>query len=454
MAKQKTIFMCAQCGHEVGRWLGRCPGCKAFNSFEEMQAEAKKGAAIAARAPRVSAAPTHITQVVSLEDGKTPTGITELDRVLSGGIVGGSLILVGGEPGIGKSTLLLQICKEMRINEPILYISGEESLAQIKLRADRLKCAAHNLSLLAETDLGNISRAIDQTAPGLVIIDSIQTMLNEDHSSAPGSIVQVRECTSFFMRLAKAQGISVIIVGHVTKEGSIAGPRILEHMVDAVLYFEGERQANYRLIRAVKNRFGATDEIGVFEMQEQGLVGIANPSEYMLTGRPIDAPGSVVTCTVEGSRPILTEVQALAAKTNFGHPRRVANGIDYNRMNMLLAMLEKRGGFNLAETDVYVNIAGGMRISEPALDLAAVAAIASSCLNKPVKPNVLIFGEAGLTGEARAVTGVQARIAEGAKLGFAEAIVPQGNLKGLKAPDGIRVFGVSNIGEMIRLMFS
>jgi len=449
--KSKSVFMCAECGHEVGRWLGRCPGCRTYNSFAEVAIE-KKAAPSRSVGIASIAAPTPIREIASLEDEKTTTGLGELDRVLSGGIVAGSLTLVGGEPGIGKSTLLLQICQFMPIS-PILYISGEESLAQIKLRADRLKVDSQNLLLLAETDLNSISQAIDTINPALCIIDSIQTMYTDEHSSAPGSIVQVRECTAFFMRLAKARGISVIVVGHVTKEGSIAGPRILEHMVDSVLYFEGERQASYRLIRAVKNRFGATNEIGVFEMKDVGLVGISNPSEYMLTGRPIDAPGSVVTCTIEGSRPILTEVQALAARTNFGNPRRVANGLDYNRMNMLLAMLERRAGFNLSETDVYVNIAGGMRISEPALDLATIAAVASACHNRPCRPQMLVFGEAGLTGECRAITAVQARITEGAKLGFSEAIIPQGNLKGLKTPKNMRIYGAANISEMISLLF-
>ncbi|MCL2415434.1 MAG: DNA repair protein RadA, partial [Defluviitaleaceae bacterium] len=353
MPKTRTIFICGECGHEVGRWLGRCPGCKSYNTFEEAAAFEKKiggnksGASMVAdNAAQTRQEPVHISKIKSLEDEKTPTGISELDRVLSGGIVAGSLILVGGEPGIGKSTLLLQICECMSvgIRGNVLYVSGEESLAQIKLRADRLGVSSDNLYLFAETNIGAINRAIESSKPAMVIIDSIQTMYIDEMSSAPGSMVQVRESTAYFMRLAKSRGISIVIVGHVTKEGAIAGPRILEHMVDAVLYFEGERQNSYRIIRAVKNRFGATNEIGVFEMCENGLVGIANPSEYMLNGRPLMASGSVVTCTVEGSRPILTEVQSLAAKTNFGNPRRVANGMDYNRMNMLLAMLEKRGG--------------------------------------------------------------------------------------------------------------
>ena len=448
MAKQKTIFTCNQCEYEVGRWLGRCPGCGTYNSFEESLVEKKPAGRIAA--PTVAKA-KEISRIASLEDEKFPTGMSELDRVLSGGIVPGSLILLGGEPGIGKSTILLQICQNK--NFPILYVSGEESPGQIVLRARRLGQFGDDLHLLTETGIDIIENEVDRLKPHLLIIDSIQTMSHPDLSSAPGSITQVRESTAFFMRLAKERGIATIIVGHVTKEGAIAGPRILEHMVDCVLYFEGERHGGFRIIRAVKNRFGATGEIGIFEMAAQGLAAITNPSEYMLSGRPLDAPGSAITCSMEGSRPILAEVQALVAPTRFGNPRRVATGMDFNRVSMLLAMLEKRAGLRLSEADTYINVAGGMKLTEPAADLAAIAAIAASCKNLAADPHMLIFGEAGLTGEVRAVANAQRRIDEGAKLGFNAAIVPRANLKGLKQPDGMKIYGVGSVGELLDLIF-
>lgn len=450
MAKQKTIFTCNQCGYEVGRWLGRCPSCGVFNSFEEGIAE-KKAASRPATKSTISRA-KEIGNIPSLEEDKFPTGVSELDRVLCGGIVPGSLILLGGEPGIGKSTILLQICKNLDF--PILYASGEESPGQIVLRAKRLGEFGGGLHLLSETGIDIIEDEVDRLKPQLLIIDSIQTMSHPDLTSAPGSITQVRESTAFFMRLAKERGIATIIVGHVTKEGAIAGPRILEHMVDCVLYFEGERHGGFRIVRAVKNRFGATGEIGIFEMAAQGLVPITNPSEYMLSGRPLNAPGSAITCSIEGSRPILAEVQALVAPTRFGNPRRVASGMDFNRVSMLLAMLEKRAGLRLSEADTYVNVAGGMKLGEPAADLAAIAAIAASYRNQPIDPHMLIFGEAGLTGEVRAVNNAQRRIDEGTKLGFSSAMVPQANLKGLKRPDHMKIYGVSSINELLNFIFT
>jgi len=454
MPKQKTIFICNQCGIEVGRWMGRCTNCGAYNSFEESMPQVAPRRGDRPRSPAsASGAAKPITAIPSLEDQKFPTGISELDRVLSGGIVPGSLLLIGGEPGIGKSTILLQICQKQ--NFPILYVSGEESPGQISMRAKRLgDFSGYNLHLLAETNLAAVEAEINRLSPHLLIIDSIQTTIHPDLTSAPGSITQVRESTAFFMRLAKERGMSTIIVGHVTKEGNIAGPRILEHMVDCVLYFEGERHVGFRIIRAVKNRFGSTGEIGIFEMGESGLVPIVNPSEYMLSGRPLNAPGSAVTCTMEGNRPILAEVQALVAATRFGNPRRVTSGMDFNRVNMLLAMLEKRCGLNLAEADSYVNVAGGMKLAEPAADLAAIAAIAASYKNLAIGPQTLIFGEAGLAGEVRAVSNAQRRIDEGAKLGFDAAIIPQANLKGLKRPADMRIYGAGSINELLDLIFA
>jgi len=390
-------------------------------------------------------------------ENRVPTNVPELDRVLSGGLVAGSLTLVGGEPGIGKSTLLLQICQSARFPDSgrILYISGEESLAQIKMRAERLGVTNENLYILAETSVTAVGAAIDGVSPALIIVDSIQTMVSDELDNAPGSVTQIRECANFFMRIAKSGGgAAVILVGHVTKEGAIAGPRVLEHMVDTVLYFEGERDAGYRIIRAVKNRFGATNEIGAFEMAENGLKSIDNPSEYMLSGRPKDAPGSAVTCCMEGTRPILAEVQALVVNSSFAAPRRVATGLDYNRVVMLIATLEKRAGIVLSNCDSYVNIAGGIRITEPAADLAIVAALASCVKNKPVHANFMAFGEVGLTGEARAVGSADRRVAEAESLGFRECAVPQVCMKNITPRKNMRVFGVSNIKELLSVILA
>jgi len=385
--------------------------------------------------------------------GRRPTSIPELDRVLGGGLVPGSLLLLGGDPGIGKSTLLLQICRHMASDDfPILYVTGEESASQIKMRADRLQVDVSGCYLIAETDLNSIQTAIEEIEPSLLLIDSIQTMHLSELSSLPGSVTQVRECTAFFTYLAKQQSMAVLLVGHVTKEGSLAGPRVLEHMVDTVLYFEGEGKDAYRLIRAVKNRFGSTQEIGVFEMGENGLTGIADPSAYMLAGRPVDVPGSVVTCSLEGSRPLLMEVQGLVSYTNFGTPRRTANGMDYNRMVMLLAVLEKRAGFKLQTYDSYVNIAGGLRIDEPAADAGVIAALASCYKNKAVDPYTMVIGEVGLAGELRAISQVERRVAEAARQGFKSCILPQANKTKLKVPDGIRVMGAAHIGELLGVL--
>ncbi|MCL2620837.1 MAG: DNA repair protein RadA [Defluviitaleaceae bacterium] len=451
MSKNKAIFTCNSCGYETGRWLGKCPTCGDFNTFEESVAVVTKNKTVG-KSSTVSSGggkATRLGEIKSIEGDKFATGLGELDRVLSGGIVPGSLMLLGGEPGIGKSTILLQICQNKDFT--ILYVSGEESPGQITLRAARLGDFGENVYVLAESDLATIEAEIRRHSPQLLIIDSIQTMVHGDLTSAAGSVTQVREATAFFMRMAKERGMATIIVGHVTKEGAIAGPKILEHMVDCVLYFEGERHGGFRVIRAVKNRFGSTGEIGIFEMDEKGLKAITNPSEYMLTGRPIDAAGSVITCAMEGSRPILTEVQALVASTKAPNPRRVVSGMDYNRVNMLIAMLEKRCRLYLSQADSYVNVAGGMKLSEPASDLATIASIASSYKNKPINHTTLIFGEVGLTGEVRAVNFAQRRIDEGAKLGFTEIIIPQANLKGLKRPKDVKVLGVASISELLAL---
>jgi len=447
MSKTRMIYVCRECGYETGRWLGRCPSCGSFSTLEQTEAVP---AANVSKKPVNPKTAVKLADVLPIPESRTPTGLSELDSVLSGGIVEGSLILLGGDPGIGKSTLLLQICQNLGENgKSILYISGEESTRQIKLRADRLEVNTGNLYLAAETGMSEINSLIDSLKPDLVIIDSIQTISNEDAQPAPGSVSQVRSCTSALMRIAKGAGISIFIVGHVTKEGAIAGPRVLEHMVDTVLYFEGERRESYRVIRAVKNRFGSTDEIGVFEMRAKGLTPISNPSEYMLTGRPINVPGSVVTCSMEGTRPILAEVQALVCPTAFNMPRRNASGLDFNRSVMLLTVLEKRAALKLSSYDCYLNIAGGIKIAEPSLDAAVIAAAASSFTNKVADPYTMVFGEVGLTGELRAVSMADKRIAEANKLGFKQCIIPSANLSGLKKPESCRVLGAVNINELL-----
>ena len=456
MAKgKKTIFFCQNCGHEESKWLGQCPACGEWNTFveEKLDSGITKGTTAGSRSVRESvreAKVVPLTEVSADDDARCRTGIRELDRVLGGGIVPGSLVLVGGDPGIGKSTLLLQVCRMLSKDKKVLYISGEESQAQIKLRANRMGEFSSNLYLLCETNLEIIRSVIEKERPQLVVIDSIQTMYSEEVSSATGSVSQVRESTNIFLQLAKGLCIPIFIVGHVTKEGTVAGPRVLEHMVDTVLYFEGDRHASYRILRAVKNRFGSTNEIGVFEMQQAGLAEVENPSEYMLSGRPEHASGSVVACSIEGTRPILIEIQALVCQSNFGMPRRTAAGTDYNRVNLLMAVLEKRLGMALGNSDAYVNIAGGIRMNEPAIDLGIVMAIVSSFRNRPIDEKTIVFGEVGLSGEVRAVNMPEQRVAEAKKLGFETCILPEVSLKMVKGIKGIKLVGVKNIGDAVR----
>ncbi len=448
MAKaKKSVYFCQNCGHEEAKWLGQCPACKEWNTFAEEKVTPVNTRIVKER--RDTRVVT-LSSVVTDEDDRMLTGIKELDRVLGGGIVKGSLVLVGGDPGIGKSTLLLQVCQRLSAaGQKILYISGEESLKQIKLRANRMGEFTENLYLLCETSLNTIRGIIEQQKPDMVVIDSIQTMYNEEVSSAPGSVTQVRESTNIFMQLAKGLNISIFIVGHVTKEGTVAGPRVLEHMVDTVLYFEGDRHASYRILRGVKNRFGSTNEIGVFEMRKEGLAEVKNPSEFMLSGKPEHASGSVVACAMEGTRPMLMEIQALVCKTSFGMPRRTAAGLDYNRVNLLMAVLEKRLGLPLSNYDAYVNIAGGIRLNEPAADLGIVMAIASSYKNRPIAEDVIVFGEVGLSGEVRAVSMPEQRVAEAKKLGFTTCVIPEVSVKSLGKAEGVRIIGVKSVGEAI-----
>ena len=451
MAKaKKSVYFCQNCGHEESKWLGQCPMCKEWNTFAEEKVVSIKGqkSSVEKQVQAVT-----LSSVTTDEDERMKTELVELDRVLGGGIVPGSLVLVGGDPGIGKSTLLLQVCQKLSaMNKKVLYISGEESLKQIKLRANRMGEFSENLYLLCETSLNLIQTAIEREKPDVVVIDSIQTMYNEEIGSAPGSVSQVRESTNVFMQLAKGMNIAIFIVGHVTKEGTVAGPRVLEHMVDTVLYFEGDRHASYRILRGVKNRFGSTNEIGVFEMRKEGLVEVENPSEFMLSGKPENASGSVVACAMEGTRPILMEIQALVCKSNFGMPRRTAAGIDYNRVNLLMAVLEKRVGLPLSGYDAYVNIAGGIRMNEPAVDLGIIMAVASSYKNRPVSEDTIVFGEVGLSGEVRAVTMPEQRVAEAKKLGFKVCVVPEVSLKSIGKVEGIEVIGVKSVNQTMNLL--
>lgn len=453
MAKgKKTVFFCQNCGHEETKWLGQCPMCKEWNTFVEEKVLASSVSTNVKTDRDVEKKIMSLSQVNTDEQKRFETGMKELDRVLGGGIVPGSLVLVGGDPGIGKSTLLLQVCQQLAEERQVLYISGEESLSQIKLRANRMGTFSDNMKLFCETNLGTIRDVIEKKRPEFVVIDSIQTMYSEDVSSAPGSVSQVRESTNVFMQLAKGLGITIFIVGHVTKEGTVAGPRVLEHMVDTVLYFEGDRHASYRILRGVKNRFGSTNEIGVFEMRQNGLVEVENPSEYMLSGKPENASGSVVACSMEGTRPLLIEIQALVCDTNFGMPRRTATGTDYNRVNLLMAVLEKRIGLHLANCDAYVNIAGGIRMNEPAIDLGIVMAIVSSYKNRPVDERMIVFGEVGLSGEVRAVNMPEQRVAEAKKLGFETCVVPEVSLDMVKGIKGIKIIGVKTINDAMNLI--
>ena len=453
MAKgKKTVFFCQNCGHEETKWLGQCPMCKEWNTFVEEKVIASSVSASVKTDRDIEKKIVALSQVNTDEQKRFQTGMKELDRVLGGGIVPGSLVLVGGDPGIGKSTLLLQVCQKLAKERQVIYISGEESLSQIKLRANRMGDFSDNMKLFCETNLGTIRNVIEKKQPEFVVIDSIQTMYSEEVSSAPGSVSQVRESTNVFMQLAKGLGITIFIVGHVTKEGTVAGPRVLEHMVDTVLYFEGDRHASYRILRGVKNRFGSTNEIGVFEMRQNGLVEVENPSEYMLSGKPKNASGSVVACSIEGTRPLLIEIQALVCDTNFGMPRRTATGTDYNRVNLLMAVLEKRIGLHLANCDAYVNIAGGIRMNEPAIDLGIVMAIVSSYKNRPVDERMIVFGEVGLSGEVRAVNMPEQRVAEAKKLGFETGVVPEVSLDMVKGIKGIKIIGVKTINDAMNLI--
>jgi len=451
MAKgKKSIYFCQNCGHEENKWLGQCPMCKEWNTFVEEQVTITKGNTIK---KAVGVEVVSLDQIRTDSEERMQTHFKELDRVLGGGIVPGSLVLVGGDPGIGKSTLLLQVCRELSKDmKQVLYISGEESLAQIKMRANRMGTFEKEMYLLCETNLEIIREVIEKRKPDFVVIDSIQTMYREEVSSAPGSVSQVRESTNVFMQIAKGLEIPIFIVGHVTKEGTVAGPRVLEHMVDTVLYFEGDRHASYRILRGVKNRFGSTNEIGVFEMRQEGLVEVENPSEYMLSGKPEHASGSVVACSIEGTRPILVEIQALVCATNFGMPRRTAAGCDYNRVNLLMAVLEKRAGLQLSTHDAYVNIAGGMKMNEPAVDLGIVMALVSSYKNRPIDEKTIVFGEVGLSGEVRAVNMPEQRVAEAKKLGFESCILPEVCKTQVKNVEGIKIIGVKNINEAIQLI--
>lgn len=455
MAKGKTtVFFCQSCGYESSKWMGQCPGCREWNTFVEETVD-KKTEKILSSDHGKTHKPVSLNSVVMEQEERIQTGVQEFDRVLGGGIVPGSLVLVGGDPGIGKSTLLLQICQILsQMKRSTLYISGEESLQQIKIRADRIGQFTDSLHLLCETNLNTIRAMIEREKPQIVIIDSIQTMYSEDITSAPGSVSQVREATSAFMQIAKGVGITIFIVGHVTKEGVVAGPRVLEHMVDTVLYFEGDRHAAYRILRSVKNRFGSTNEIGVFEMGSNGLKQVLNPSEYMLSGKPEGASGSIVTCSLEGTRPILLEVQALVCRSNFGIPRRTAAGADMNRLNLLMAVLEKRNGMPMGNCDAYVNIAGGIRMTEPALDLGIVLALVSSFKDISISEKTICFGEVGLSGEVRAVNMAQQRVQEAKKLGFETCILPKVCLKNMGKTEGIQLIGVSDVREAIQAILA
>ena len=451
MAKAKTsAFFCQNCGYESAKWMGQCPGCKEWNTFVEELVDRKALSGSGKRKPASEAKPVPLSSIVASDEERVSTNMKELDRVLGGGIVRGSLVLVGGDPGIGKSTLLLQVCRNLSAQGlSVLYVSGEESLQQIKIRAERIGTFTDHLQLLCETNLELIREVIERQKPQIVVIDSVQTMYNDSVGSAPGSVSQVREATSVLMQIAKGMDISIFIVGHVTKEGVVAGPRVLEHMVDTVLYFEGDRHESYRILRGVKNRFGSTNEIGVFEMRAEGLAEVENPSEYMLSGKPADASGSVVACSVEGTRPILLEIQALICHSYFNNPRRTATGTDFNRVNLLLAVLEKRLGMQLSDCDAYVNIAGGIRMNEPAIDLGIVLAIISSKLDLTIDEKTICFGEVGLSGEVRGVTMAEQRVAEAAKLGFSRCILPSVCLGAAKSVKGIELVGVSNVKEAL-----
>lgn len=454
MAKSSVKFFCKECGYESGKWLGQCPSCKAWNAFVEEPVQKVSAFSKQASKTRLGRSqPVRLEEIALEHADRMRTGFSELDRVLGDGIVVGSMVLVGGDPGIGKSTLLLQVCRNLAADgRRVLYVSGEESLKQIKMRAMRIQQIEGDLRFLCETNVENIVETIQEQKPDMVVIDSIQTMFTELVTAAPGSVSQVRETTASLLRAAKTEGSAVFVVGHVTKEGMVAGPRVLEHMVDAVLYFEGEGSGSLRILRGQKNRFGSTNEIAVFEMGADGLRQVMNPSERLLSGKPEGASGAVVTCVMEGTRPLLLEVQGLVAPTSFGMPRRNATGVDYNRMNLLLAIMEKRLGVEMGRFDAYVNLAGGMRIAEPSTDLAIICALISSYKNRPIDEHTIIFGEVGLSGEVRAVSNAEQRISESVKLGFKNIMIPRVNQKGLKTPEGARLLAVSNIQEALTLL--
>ncbi|HEX9777885.1 MAG TPA: DNA repair protein RadA [Geopsychrobacteraceae bacterium] len=450
MAKQKTFFSCQQCGFQSPKWLGKCPDCRQWNSLVE---ESPAATADVGRGPASPGRPQRLHEVDGSEEDRLKCGIGEFDRTLGGGVVPGSLILVGGDPGIGKSTLLLQAIDRLARRGKALYVTAEESTRQVKLRGERLGINAKELFLLAETSLEQIHKRVEELKPDFLVIDSIQTIFTSNLESAPGSVSQVRECAGRLMLLAKGDGIPTFLVGHVTKDGAIAGPRMLEHMVDTVLYFEGDPGHPYRILRAVKNRFGSTNEIGVFEMKEEGLTEVSNPSELFLAERPEKSAGSAVVPTLEGSRPILVELQALVSSSSFGTPQRTAIGIDHKRIALLVAILEKKVELSLSGQDIFLNVAGGVRLDEPAVDLGAIAALASSHLNRPIEPRTVIFGEVGLTGEIRAVSRPELRVREAARLGFNRCVLPQGNLKNLEAPEGMQLIGVRRAGEALEVIF-
>ncbi|PEC48348.1 DNA repair protein RadA [Bacillus sp. AFS096315] len=451
--KNKTKFVCQSCGYESVKWIGKCPACNEWNTMVEFieQPASSRRLTFNTNATVEGTKPISIMEVEIGTETRIETSFDEFNRVLGGGIVLGSLVLIGGDPGIGKSTMLLQVSSQLaKKDHKVLYVSGEESQKQIKLRAERLGVATQNLYVLSETDLSHIARYMDEMAPDLVVIDSIQTIYLQEVTSAPGSVSQVRECTSELMKFAKTKGIPIFIVGHVTKEGSIAGPRLLEHMVDAVLYFEGERHHTYRILRAVKNRFGSTNETGIFEMKELGLVEVLNPSEIFLEERPFGVAGSTVVASMEGTRPVLVELQALVSPTSFGNARRMATGIDHNRVSLIMAVLEKRMGLLLQNQDAYLKVAGGLKLDEPAVDLAVAVSIASSFQDKPTNPTDVVIGEIGLTGEVRRVSRIEQRVQEAAKLGFKRAIIPSKNIGGWSFPEGMEIIGINTVHEGLK----
>lgn len=453
--KQKTLFYCTDCGNELSKWAGRCPACGAWNTIVEQPQVSKSGSSKGNMLSRIS---THkacpITDLQSSEEIRFPTGIGELDRVLGGGAVKGSLVLVGGAPGIGKSTLMLQICNRLCDSSKVLYVSGEESEHQLKLRAKRLRVESQQLYVISETCMTDVLASVQDEKPDVLIVDSIQTMYSESLDSPAGSVAQVKDCTMTLMRLAKGENLTVFVIGHINKEGSIAGPKVLEHMVDCVLYFEGDEHTSYRILRAAKNRFGATNEIGVFEMQDCGLKEVPNPSELLLAERPEDAPGTCVTCVMEGVRPVLAEIQALVVSSSYGTPRRTSNGFDYNRAAMLMAVLEKRGGLKVSSCDAYMNIVGGLYLDEPAADLGAVVALASSYLDRPIPKALVAIGEVGLSGEIRSVNKLEMRISEVQRLGFQKCLIPAHSARQMKGQYTLELLPVRNIGEALRLVFN